>query len=206
MKIFLVDDHAMLLDGMRKIINDQANMQVVGAATDAEDALLRLETSGADILITDYNLPNMSGLDLIKKVKKLYPEMKIIVLSMHDEGSIVRSVLLEGISGYVLKSDTHRELLHAIAASAESRTFLSSNVNRKIMEVLHEPQQKPLLTEREMDVLKLIAAEYSNKEIGEKLFISERTVETHRKNIFRKTKTTGIVGLLKYAYAQKWVE
>jgi DNA-binding NarL/FixJ family response regulator len=205
MKTLLVDDHAILLDGVKSLLSHEASVDVIGEANSAEQALEFLKTNKVDLLITDFNLPGMDGLGLVRWVKKLSPDTKIIVLSMHDEAHLVKEILKEGVEGYVLKNDSHKELKMAIQYVQEGKIYLSNNINRIIINSLNFPEEDRLLTDREREILKLIAKEFSNKEIADHLFISERTVETHRKNIFRKTKTNSLVGLIKFAYANNLI-
>ncbi|EOZ92328.1 Receiver component of a two-component response regulator [Indibacter alkaliphilus LW1] len=205
MKVFLVDDHAILLDGIKSLLSKEASLEVCGEAHSAEDALDFLKKNAVDLLITDFNLPNMDGLSLVRLVKKISPDTKILMLSMHDETHLVKEILKEGVSGYVLKNDSHRELLQAIETIKNGKIYLSNDINRIIINSLQFPDEERLLTDREREILKLIAKEFSNKDIAEQLFISERTVETHRKNIFRKTKTNTLVGLIKFAYANNLI-
>lgn len=205
MRIFLTDDHEILLDGLKKIINDEDDLEVAGSASTVQDTLDQLTRLHVDLLITDYNLPDDDGLALVRAVKRKYPELKIIVLSMHDEGHLVKEILKEGINGYVLKKDSHNELTDAIYAVKNGKVYLSSDVNTILMKGLHGEGEQKLLTDREREILKLISKEYTNRMIAEELFISERTVETHRKNIFRKTGTNNMVGLIKYAYANNLI-
>lgn len=205
MKVLLVDDHAILLDGVKSLLSHEVSVDVIGEANSAEQALDFLKTNEIDLLITDFNLPGMDGLSLVRLVKKINPRTKVIVLSMHDETHLVKEVLKEGVDGYVLKNDSHKELRQAIQNVQEGKIYLSNNINRIIINSLNFPEEDRLLTDREREILKLIAKEFSNKEIAEQLFISERTVETHRKNIFRKTKTSSLVGLIKFAYANNLI-
>jgi DNA-binding NarL/FixJ family response regulator len=205
MKVLLVDDHAILLDGVKSLLSNEISVDVIGEANSAEQALEFLKTNKADLLITDFNLPGMDGLSLVRLVKKLSPDTKIIVLSMHDETHLVKEILKEGVEGYVLKNDSHKELKMAIQYVQEGKIYLSNNINRIIINSLNFPDEDRLLTDREREILKLIAREFPNKKIAEQLFISERTVETHRKNIFRKTKTNTLVGLIKFAYANNLI-
>lgn len=205
MKVFLVDDHAILLDGIKSLLSKEESLEVCGEANSAEDALDFLKKNQIDLLITDFNLPNMDGLSLVRLVKKISPSTKILMLSMHDETHLVKEILKEGVAGYVLKNDSHKELLQAINAIRAGKIYLSNDINRIIINSLQFPDEERLLTDREREILKLIAKEYSNKDIAEQLYISERTVETHRKNIFRKTKTNTLVGLIKFAYANNLI-
>jgi len=205
MKIFLTDDHEILLDGLKKIILDEDGLDVIGSAGTVQGTLDGLTQMDVDLLITDYNLPDDDGLVLVRRVKRKYPKIKILVLSMHDEGHLVKEILKEGINGYVLKKDSHNELVDAIYAIKNDKVYLSSDINTILLKGLHGEGEQKLLTDREREILKLISREFTNRTIAEELFISERTVETHRKNIFRKTGTNNMVGLIKYAYANNLI-
>jgi DNA-binding NarL/FixJ family response regulator len=149
----------------------------------------------------------MTGLELFKKIKPSYPKMKVAVLSMHDEASLVRNVLKEGINGYLLKNIQQFELRNALKQISMGYPYVSPEITKLMMSEMNQPEEKSeLLTEREREILKLITREFSNKQMAEKLFISERTVETHRKNIFRKTNTNTLVGLIKFAFEHNLVE
>jgi two-component system nitrate/nitrite response regulator NarL len=205
-RLVLVDDHHIVLDGLESLLSKDAGFDVLAALRSGEEVLAFLETEQPHILLTDYSLPGVSGLDFVRHVRKKYPLIRIIVLSMHDEAHIIKSILKEGVEGYLLKNIQHSELKSAIRHVAQGLPYVSPEVTRLLMEEMNRPKDAPeLLTERELDVLRLIAKELSNKAIAERLFISERTVETHRKNIFRKTKTASLVGLIKFAFEQKLV-
>ncbi len=205
MKILLVDDHTILLDGVKSLLSQEDDLAVVGQAASAEEALEFLKKNEVDLIITDYSMPGMDGLSLLNTVKRVAPNTKIILLSMHDEVHLVKEILKAGVNGYVLKNDTHKELLNAIHDVRRGKVYLSSDVNKMLITNLNNPDEGKLLTDREREILKLIAKEYTNKDIAEELFISERTVETHRKNIFKKTGTNSLVGLIKFAYANNLI-
>lgn len=205
MKIVLVDDHSILLDGLKKLIEEDDMLEVVAASDNLPDAIRTIDKHKPDLVITDYNLGEDDGLSLVQKVKRILPDTKFIVLSMHDESHLVKEILKEGVNGYVLKKDTKEELLEAIYSVRAGKMYLSYDINAMLVKSLYEPDEGKLLTSREREILHLIAKEYSNRDIAEELFISERTVETHRKNIFRKTKTNSIVGLIKFAYANNLI-
>jgi DNA-binding NarL/FixJ family response regulator len=204
-RILLVDDHAILMDGVKSLLQTEDDLEVIGQMETAEKALNYLKTHETDILITDFHMPGMDGLSLINTVRRIQPAVKTIVLSMHDETHLVKEILRAGVNGYVLKKDTHRELLKAIHEVRNGNVYLSSDINKMLITNLQNPDEGRLLTDREREIVKLIAKEYSNKDIAEELFISERTVETHRKNIFRKTGTNSLVGLIKFAYANNLI-
>lgn len=204
MKILLVDDHAILVDGVKSFLQREG-YDLVHQANSAEEALEFLRKNEIDLLITDFNMPGMDGLSLIHTVKVINPSIKIVVLSMHDEVHLVKEILKAGVSGYVLKKDTQTELLQAIKEVSLGKVFLSNDINKLLIINLQNPDEGKLLTDREREIVKLIAREFTNKQIADQLFISERTVETHRKNIFRKTKTNSLVGLIKFAYANNLI-
>ena len=205
MKILLVDDHTILLDGVKSLLSLEDDLQIVGQANSAEAALEFLKKRDVDLIITDYSMPGMDGLTLLNTIKRIAPNTKVILLSMHDEIHLVKEILKAGVNGYVLKKDTHKELLNAIRDVSQGKIYLSSDVNKLLITNLNNPDEGKLLTDREREILKLIAKEYTNKDIAEELFISERTVETHRKNIFKKTATNSLVGLIKFAYANNLI-
>ncbi len=199
--IILVDDHHIVLDGLKSLLESDPDFVILGAFHSAQEALEFLKKEQPMILLTDYTLPGMSGLEFTRQVKMSYPEVKIAVLSMHDETSLVRSMLKEGVEGYLLKNIQQLELRNALKQIAMGMPYVSPEVTKMMMSGMALGEQRPgLLTAREREILKLIAQENSNKQIAEKLFISERTVETHRKNIFRKTNTGSLVGLIKFAF------
>ena len=205
LRILLVDDHAILLDGIKNLLEREEGLTVSATAESAEKALEFLKTNDVDIVITDFHMPGMDGLTLVHTIKRIQPQIKTIILSMHDETHLVKEILRAGVNGYVLKKDTHKELMNAIDEVKNGKVYLSSDINKILITNLQNPDEGRLLTDREREILKLIAKEYSNKQIAEELFISERTVETHRKNIFKKTATNSLVGLIKFAYSNNLI-
>ena len=161
MKIYLTDDHAILLGGLIKILSVEEDLEVVGSAGSVEKTLEELTRKDVDLLITDYNLPDDDGLTLVRRVKQKYPAMKIIVLSMHDEAHLIKEILKEGVDGYILKKDSHQELVNAVRAVKNDKVYLSSDVNTMLMRGLHSNEERKLLTDREREILKLIAKEYT---------------------------------------------
>lgn len=204
-KLMLVDDHRIVLDGLKSMFDQDVNFQIEATAGSAEEAMSLLQTKRPDILLTDYRLPDASGLDLCVWIKGKLPNTRRVILSMHDEGALVRQVLKEGVDGYILKSVQQLELKNALHQISRGMPYVSPEITRLLLTDMGQ-QPEELLTSREREVLNLIAKEYSNKQIADKLFISERTVETHRKNIFRKTNTTTLVGLIKYAFANNLIQ
>ena len=203
-KILLVDDHAIVLDGLKSLLSKIENIEIAGVANNGDEGLEQLRKTKADLVITDLNMPGIDGLEFIKTIRNDFPPTKIIVLSLHDEPHFIRNIMKLRVQGYILKNDASSELVEAVERVLDGKTFFSSKINQVLMEQIDEPDK--LLTDRELQIVKLIVQEFSNKQIAGQLFISERTVETHRKNIFRKTETNNIVGLIKFAYNNKLID
>lgn len=204
MKILLVDDHAIVSDGLEALLKNVDGIEVVAKLTSGDFALAYLKQHNIDLLITDYAMPDMDGLTLVKKVKEVQGNIKIIVLSMHDEVAMIREILAAGVDGYVLKKYAQQELVNAIETVSKGRQYYSSEVNKALLgALLPQEMAENQITERELEVLKLLAQELTSKQIANRLFISERTVETHRKNLMRKTGANNAIGLMRYAYAKK---
>jgi len=198
-KILLVDDHRILLDGLKALFDNDSEFEIIAAVSSPAEALEKLKLQQPDILLTDYTLPGVTGLELSTNVKELYPNIKRVILSMHDEGHLVKQVMKEGVDGYLLKNIQQGELNAALRQIMQGMPYISPEITKQLMTGLANESKHVLLTDREQEIVKLIVKEFSNKQIAEKLFISERTVETHRKNIFRKTNTASLVGLVKFA-------
>ena len=212
-KILLVDDHQLMLDGLKTMLTEQDNLLIVGAVANAERALTELTYKNIDVILADINLPGMDGIEFTRQVTTRYPKVRLVALTMHNESSVINQMIAAGASGFVIKSNSIDELIEAIRQVANGKKFLSPEVQAIVMDNIFRyddaiTKLQPgivQLTQRETEVLNLIAYENSNKEIAEKLFISERTVETHRKNIFAKTKTKSMAGLIKYALEHKLI-
>lgn len=204
MKILLVDDHALLLDGLSNLLAKSAHA-VAETAKTVEDALNYFQETEFDILITDFNIIDDNGLILIRKVKQVYPNLKIIVLSMHDEAHLIQEILKEGIEGYVLKKETHHELVQALDSVKKGKIHLNDEINELIHNALNHKDETLKLTEKETEVLKLIANNHSKKGIATVMHLSDRAVNSICRNLFKKTKTSSIVSLLKFSYANNLV-
>ena len=199
--MLLVDDHAIVLDGLASLVNAMDGTEVLGTATSVASALEAFDALSPDFVLTDYTLPDGNATQLVQQLREKAPELKILVLSMHTELYVVKEVLKAGVNGYLQKRDTQGELANALATIANGEVYVSAEINRLLLADMHQPNPTQLLTAREKEVLRLITKEYSNRQIAEALFIGERTVETHRKNVFRKTGAKSLVGLIKYAMA-----
>ncbi|UQB69340.1 response regulator transcription factor [Epilithonimonas zeae] len=213
-KVLIVDDHQLMIEGLKVLLEDELWIKVVSGAASMDEAIKILEEQQVDIILMDINMPEISGIDMTKKIRELYPAVKVIALTMHEDISVISKMIKAGASGYILKRTNMQEVVDAIRAVHQNGRYLSASVQHVIMDNLMSPEElldaaeedKPVLSSRELEVLRLIAKEFSNEQIGEALYISERTVEAHRRNIFIKTKTKSIVGLIKYALNEGLVE
>ncbi len=206
-RVMIIDDHQLIIDGLSSILQDEEDILFVGGANSMEQALELLENQEVDVALADINMPGKSGIEVTRKLKELYPEIQVLALTMHEDISMITRMVEAGASGYILKRTNMNEVLEAIRVVADKGKYLGRDVQALMMENLNSTDHMKVssgntpatLTNREKEILNLVAKEYNNSEIAEKLFISERTVETHRRNIFTKTKTKTIVGLIKYA-------
>lgn len=212
LRLIIADDHHILLDGLNAMLSKEKDIEIAGSFDNGQVLYDWLGSNSAiDLALIDINMPGMGGLELATKMKETHPQIPIIVLSMYDDGGHIMEMVEAGVSGYLLKNANDAELVQAIHTVAGGRMYFSEEVANKIELLVKTREEKksapaePQLTAREMEILGLIAQEYSNAKIGDTLFISERTVETHRKNMMRKTGYKTIVGLLKYAMDRKLV-
>ena len=203
LKLLLVDDHAILLDGMKSILKPQSDYEVIATATSGDEAIEKLANLKVDILVTDLSMPGMDGLQLIQQARAVAPKLKVVVLSLHDDAHRIKSAIKLKINAYVLKSETSNELATALEHVKNGKLFVSNRINERLFENMNKPTSQSLLSTREIQILKLISEEFTNAQIADQLHISERTVETHRKNIYRKAGTDNLVGLIKFAYANQ---
>jgi two-component system nitrate/nitrite response regulator NarL len=205
-KLAIVDDHQIVIDGLRSLLKGHHQYQIVIESNHPEAIPSLLQQHEVDIMLTDVMMPVMTGVELARTVKKDFPSIKIIALSMNGEGSLVNQMIEESdISGYLLKNIGQTEFIKALDKVAAGGIYFSDEVLQEMLKASERRQvsEESKLTNREIEIVRLIEKEYSNKKIAEELFLSERTVETHRKNIFRKTKTNSVIGLIKYAYEHK---
>jgi DNA-binding NarL/FixJ family response regulator len=203
--IVLADDHVMLRNGIKKIIDESDDMEVVAETGDGLELLNLLKNINPHMIILDISMPNLRGIEVAHEIKMLYPEIKIVFLTMHKKKEYLYHALSAGADGYLLKEDTGEELLTAITKIRQGGIYLSPILSEGLTEELigfYRNGSKPLddpLTIREKEILKLITEEKSSKEIADLLFISVRTVGHHRASIMKKLKINKIAGLVKYA-------
>lgn len=204
-KVVLVDDHQIVLDGLHFLFSTIENVEVAAALTDSREVVPWLEEHGADILVADLHMPHLSGVDLLLKTRPLFPELKVLLLTMAEDVVNIREAVRAGVHGYLLKKTNKEELGRAIHVLMSGKNYYSKGV---IEELAHSPAEdlnecRPetiqSLTRREVEILKLISEENSTTEIAEKLYISIPTVETHRRNLMIKLNARNLAGLVKYA-------
>lgn len=204
----LVDDHQIVIDGLTSLLKGHDKFRFAFATTNSGEVIERIAQTPIDVLLTDVMMPKLPGNQLAKQVKEKYPHVKILALSMSGQGDLVNEMIEDAdISGYVLKNIGKQELLKALEKIAGGGIYFSEEVLDELQRSSQRKKQKEEahLTAREIEIIQLIEKEYNNKLIAETLFISERTVETHRKNIFRKTNTSSVIGLVKYSYEHKLI-
>lgn len=197
--LFIVDDHYMIIEGIHSLLQNEKNIDWLGHATNASSCLAFLEHRQPDVILMDVNLPDMSGIDLCKKVKTLYPSVYILGLSTFNQQTIIRNMVENGASGYILKNADKNELLEAIQMVMYGNTYFSHEAE----EVLKDKYNTiPIITRREKEILLLIAEGFTNAEIANKLFISIPTVNTHRKSLLEKFEAKNTAILISKAIRQ----
>lgn len=199
-KILLVDDHQIIIDGLKSLLKNSDEIVVSAKANNGKEALKILGLIDIDVVLMDIDMPVMNGIDSLKEIRKQGFSAKVIILSMHNEAGMIKSLINLGANGYLLKSSPQDELINAIKKVADGNSYFSSDVTLSLLNKSPQGNQPiELLTDRETEIIRLIAEGFSNKEIGDKLFISHRTVDTHRTNIMKKLNVSNIAGLISYA-------
>lgn len=202
-KIFIVDDHFMVIEGIKAMLQNEPEIEWLGHAYNADTCLSFLQQQLPDVLLMDINLPDKSGIDLCKEVNEKYHAVKIIGLSTFNQFSFIAKMLDNGAVGYLLKNATKQEILAAIRTVMQGKNFLSPEA----FDMLKKPniEEAPTLTTREIEVLQLIAQGMTNAEIAEKLFVSATTIDTHRKHLLEKFNAKNTAALIMAAAQMKFV-
>lgn len=208
LKILIADDHPFFRDGIHQLLTGQSGIGEIGEAANGKEVLLQLSQKSYDLVIMDIKMPEMSGIEATREIHKKYPAVKVLAISMFDEQPYIVKMLKAGAKGYLLKNSSKEELLRAIGKLVKGETYFSNEVSGIMFS--HIASGKPFengddedvvlsLTKREIEIIKMISEELTNVEIGERLNISPRTVDTHRRNLFQKLKVKNTAGLVKYA-------
>lgn len=209
--LLLVDDHQIIRDGIRFYFEEDEEFVIKDEAENGLEALELLKENEYDIVLTDINMPKMDGLEFMKSMKENYPDQKVLVLSMYNEAGYINKMIALGANGYVLKKSDKGELVAAIKKVLDGQDHYSDEVYKTIIGNIAGRKPKERLTlevelsDREKEVLVLIANEYTNQEIADKLYISIRTVETHKRNLLEKTGCKNVAGLVMYAVERNLV-
>lgn len=196
-KIFIADDHYMVVEGIRSMLLQEANIEWMGHAMTAASCMSFIRKQQPDVLLLDISLPDKSGIELCKEIKEKYPEICILGLSSFNQQSYIQKMIQNGASGYLLKNASQEEIVKAIKAVVAGDTFLSSEAANTIRE--NKDARIPVITRREKEVLQLIAEGLTNNAIAEKLFISPTTVDTHRNSLLSKFDVKNTANLIRLA-------
>ena len=211
LRIFLADDHTVMRQGLKSLVNAQADMDVIGEADNGRTTLQRVRELQPDVIILDISMPDLNGIQVTERLKRLGQKPTVLVLTAHDDSGYLRQLLEVGASGYVLKKAAAEELINAIRVVAAGGVYLDPSLAGKVVggylnnrRVGGKPQRNDL-SERELEVLRLVAWGYTNKEVAAYLRISVKTVETHKANIMQKLDLKSRVEMVRYALRQGWL-
>jgi DNA-binding NarL/FixJ family response regulator len=211
LRILLVEDHETVRQGLRLLIDRESDLEVVDEASNGAQAIARGRLEDLDVVVMDLSMPGMSGLEATRKLKELRPDLGVVSLTRHADKSFLQELLRAGASGYVLKQSPRTELFRAIRAAASGRQYIDPALTHHLAAPFAAQQRKriapgvPTMTERESEVLRLVAQGHSNKEIAGKLEVSIKTVEVHKANAMRKLGLRGRIDLVRYALHQGWL-
>jgi len=204
--VLLAEDHTIVRKGLRSLLDGEAGVEVIGEAEDGREAVEKVRQLHPDVVVMDIAMPGLNGLEATRQIKKRFPEVKVLILTMHADEEYIFQVLRAGASGYVVKQAAPAELVSAIRAVCQGDSFLSPAVSRKVIEeyirwgeVITEEDRYDRLTNREREVLQLVAEGRTNQEMAALLQISVKTVETHRANLMDKLDIHTVAGLTQYA-------
>jgi len=196
-KVFIVDDHPMVIEGLVSMIRTEPTIEYVGYATSATSCLGYFVSGMADVVLMDINLPDKSGMELCRELKNRFQHLQILAISSYNQGSYVKDMMEHGASGYIFKNAAKEELIEAISKVGSGQQYLSSGASFAMREEKKRASSLPILTKREKEVLQLIADGFTNPQIAEKLFVSVSTIDSHRKSLMAKLSTNNTASLLK---------
>ena len=202
LRILICDDHRIVLDGLQRLLQETPGVECIGLAASGEEAIGFLEHVQADVLVLDLDMPGIGGEEALRRVKARWPGTKVLILTMHDGPAMVRGLMEAGADGYLLKTSAREEMRLAVKAVAQGRRHFSLEVTEALLKRPAPSAASPKLNAlslRELEVLAALAEGLSNKEIGERYFISPRTVDTHRTNLMRKLDVHNVAGLVRLA-------
>lgn len=204
-RILLADDHSIILDGIRAMLESNTSIEIIGEAKNGAEVIEIASKLNPDVIIMDISMPVLSGIEATKEIKKINNKIKIIILTQHENNEYIVQLFKVGADGYLLKNSKKTELLEAIKSVMINERYVGKNASKLLINNYSQSSDKSnddkkvTLTNREVEIIKMIAEDLSNQEIGEKLKISTRTVETHRRNIMQKLNLKSAVALVRYA-------
>lgn len=206
----LVDDHQLVIDGIKSLLEENKEIEIIGEANDGKQLLSKTKFMEADVILMDVEMKEMGGYETTKELLLKNKNLKVLTLTMHNEVSVIKKMLEAGASGYILKNSDKEEVISAIKKVADGKQHFSSEITFALLNEEEKSDEKKThsktdLSEREIEILKLIAEGLTNTEAGEKLFISPRTVDTHRTNIMKKIGVNNVAGLIRYAFQHKLI-
>ena len=198
-KVYIVEDHSVVVEGLRSLLLHEKEFEVVGNTDKGEDCLQFFRSNTADVILMDISLPDMNGIDLCRMIKREYPGIMVLALSTFNQSIYISKMMESGASGYLLKNSGRQEIIQALLDVAGGKTYLSFEAGQALKSSAIKKAEQPLLTKREREILQLITEGYTNTQIAERLFISIDTVDTHRKNLYNKLNVKNTVMLMRYA-------
>ena len=203
-KILIADDHQMILDGLHLLLSQEDGFEVIGEALNGEEVIHKVQhAEELDIVILDINMPKMDGIDVTKELKSTFPEIKILIVTMYNRKEFVKNLMETGVDGYILKNSGKDELIRAVKSLIKGEPYYGKEITKTIMKsyqknkIFDSPQEIEI-SEREKDIIRLIADGLSTSEIGDKLFLSPHTINTHRKNILSKLNVKNSAGVIRF--------
>ena len=210
LSVVLAEDHSTVREGIKMLVNAQADMRVIGEAGNGAAAIKTVREKRPDVVVMDISMPEMNGLKATRRLKTEFPDIKILTLTRHSDDSFLEQLIAAGASGYVLKQSAPAELVNAIRAVGDGNAYLDPTLTNKVVGgFLHRSlrgERRSEMTGREAEVLRLIAWGFSNKEIATRLALSVKTVEAHKANAMRKMNLRGRIDIVRYAILQGWLE
>lgn len=204
-KVVVVDDHPLVIEGLRSSLGEDNTIEVVNCFKNASDLFSFLKRSVTNVVILDVNLPDMNGVEICEKITKKYAHIKVVGLSTYNDPSIIKQMVKNGAKGYLLKNVTSKELAMAIHQIHEGQSYFSGEIQKILADSIFDSVAVPKLTRREKEILSLVAEGITTPQIAEKLIISPLTVETHRRNLIQKMGVTNAAQLVKMAIEQKLI-
>lgn len=208
-KLLVADDHPIFLEGISALISSIPHFEILGTASNGNELIAKIEKCKPNVILLDINMPELDGIETLKYIKDKFPNSKVIMLTMFNEARMIREALEAGAKGYILKNINRDELIKAIETVNSGKPFLDAAVQEKMIESIAKPNSNDniisdaileSITQREMEILQLIAQGLTSHDVAEKLFISKNTVETHRKNLLTKLNVKNTAGLLQIAF------